>query len=127
MNRRTSREKAMQVLFQLEINECNPDQAIEDFIGLSSASEFLMNLVNGVTNNLLELDSIISENLENWSFDRLASVERVVLRLATYEIKYIEDIPVSVSINEAVELAKKFGDEKSGKFVNGVLSKIIAI
>lgn len=126
MNRRTSREKAMQVLFQLEINDVNPDQAIEDFIGFSNASDFLKVLVNGVTKNLLELDSIISENLENWSFDRLASVEKVVLRMATYEIEYLEDIPESVSINEAVDLAKKFGDEKSGKFVNGVLSKIIA-
>lgn len=126
MNRRTSREKAMQVLFQLEINEVSPDQAIEDFIGLTNASDFLKQLVNGVTDNLLELDSIISENLENWSLDRLASVEKVVIRMATYEIKFIEDIPESVSINEAVELAKKFGDEKSGKFVNGVLSKIIA-
>lgn len=126
MNRRTSREKAMQVLFQLEINEVNSDQAIEDFIGLSNASVFLKELVNGVTENLLELDSIISENLENWSFDRLASVEKVVLRMATYEIEFIGDIPESVSINEAVELAKKFSDEKSGKFVNGVLSKIIS-
>lgn len=125
MNRRTSREKAMQILFQLEINEINPSQAIEDFVGLSSDTDFLKTLVNGVTDNILELDSIISENLENWSFDRLASVERVVLRLATYEIKFMDDIPESVSINEAVDLAKKFGDEKSGKFVNGVLSKII--
>lgn len=125
MNRRTSREKAMQILFQLEINEINPSQAIEDFVGLSSDTDFLKTLVNGVIDNILELDSIISENLENWSFDRLASVERVVLRLATYEIKFMDDIPESVSINEAVDLAKKFGDEKSGKFVNGVLSKII--
>lgn len=126
MNRRTSREKAMQILFQLEINEVSPDQAIDDFIGLSTASDFLIKLVKGVTENTLELDSIISQHLENWSFDRLASVERVVLRLATYEIKFLEDIPESVSINEAVELAKKFSDEQSGKFVNGVLSKIIA-
>lgn len=63
--------------------------------------------------------------MENWTIDRIASIERTVLRMSVYEIEYLDDIPISVTINEAVELANKYGDENSGKFVNGVLSKII--
>ena len=71
------------------------------------------------------LDEIISTHLENWSLDRLAAVERTILRLATFEINHLEDIPLNVSINEAVELGNRFGDEKSGRFINGVLSNIV--
>lgn len=125
MNRRTAREKAMQILFQLEVNDIDPAQAIENFIGSTEGSDFFTKLIEGVIEYNKEIEEIISSNLENWTIDRVASVEKVILRIATYEITYLEDIPKSVSINEAVELAKKFGDEKSGKFVNGVLSKII--
>ena len=125
MNRRTAREKAMQILFQLEINDIEPTLAIENFIESTEGNEFLTALVEGVIKYIAEIDEVISSSLENWTFDRVASVEKIILRIATYEINYLEDIPESVSINEAVELAKKFGDEKSGQFVNGVLSKII--
>ncbi|OJH17022.1 transcription antitermination factor NusB, partial [Bacillus obstructivus] len=81
---------------------------------------------HGVTDHQQEIDSIISDHLEKWTLNRIASVERSILRIATFEIKFLDDIPNSVSINEAIELANKFGDEKSGKFVNAVLSKIIS-
>lgn|SRR5690625_3178302 len=125
MNRRTAREKAMQVLFQLNMNESNPKEAIHNFIGDEEVNQLLYTLVEGVTEKNDEIDKIISNHLENWSLDRVAIVERTILKIAIYEIKYIDDIPENVSINEAVELAKKFGDETSGKFVNGVLSKIL--
>lgn len=125
MNRRTAREKAMQVLFQLNMNESNPKEAIHNFIGDKEVNQLLYTLVEGVTEKNDEIDKIISNHLENWSLDRVAIVERTILKIAIYEIKYIDDIPENVSINEAVELAKKFGDETSGKFVNGVLSKIL--
>lgn len=125
MNRRTAREKAMQILFQLDMNESNPTKAIANVVGQEETNQLLNVLVQGVSDKHEEIDQIISSHLENWTIDRIASVERIILRMATYEIKYLDDIPKNVSINEAVELAKKFGDEKSGSFINGVLSKII--
>lgn len=127
MNRRTAREKAMQVLFQHDINESDSAQAIESFLGSEERNEFLYAIVSGVKEHITEIDATITEHLANWKMDRIASVEKTILRIATYEIKYMDDIPASVSINEAIELAKKYGDEKSGSFVNGVLSKIKAV
>lgn len=72
----------------------------------------------------VQLDEMISKHLVNWKLDRIANVDRAVLRLAVYEMVYVEDIPVNVSMNEAIELAKRFGDDKATKFVNGVLSNI---
>lgn len=126
MKRTTAREKAMQILFQLEINDIDPIVAIENHLGDTKSDDFLTMLVLGVEKNRQEVDDIIIQHLENWTIDRIASVERTVLRIAAYEINFVDSIPESVSINEAVELAKKYADEKSGKFVNGVLSKIIA-
>lgn len=126
MNRHTAREKAFQILFQLDMNDFEPKQAMNDFLEAEEHDMFLTLLVEGVTTNKLEVDRIISENLANWSLQRLASVEKTILRVATYEIHYMEDIPTNVSINEAIELGNRYGDEKSGKFINGVLSKIIA-
>lgn len=125
MNRRTAREKAMQILFQLDINDSSTAEAIEDFLGTDKGDQFLTTLVEGVTEHTVAIDDIIKKHLENWTIDRIASVEKTILRISIYEINYLDDIPISVSINEAVELAKKYGDEMSGKFVNGVLSKII--
>ncbi|WP_099158466.1 transcription antitermination factor NusB [Virgibacillus ndiopensis] len=126
MNRHTAREKAFQILFQLDINDINPGEAAEEYLETMEIDEFLRKLVQGVATNKATIDNTISEHLENWSIQRIASVEKTILRIATYEIKYVEDIPTNVSINEAVELANTYGDEKSGKFVNGVLSKIVA-
>ncbi len=125
MKRTRAREMAMQILFQLEINDIDPVQAIENHLGDQKSDEFLTMLVLGVEENRGAIDDTVIQHLENWTIDRIASVERTVLRIATYEINFIDSIPESVSINEAVELAKKYADEKSGKFVNGVLSKII--
>ena len=126
MKRTTAREKAMQILFQLEINEIDPVQAIENHLGEEKSDKFLLTLVLGVEDNKKEIDNLITQHLEGWTIDRIASVERTVLRIATYEITFEDGIPESVSINEAIELAKKYADERSGKFVNGVLSKIIS-
>lgn len=125
MKRRTAREKALQTLFQIDMNDLPPDQAIEHVMDQPVWDTYLNQLVNGVTNNKVSIDQKIEKNLENWTFNRLAGIEKAVLRIATYEIFYEEDVPESVAINEAVELAHLFGDEKSGKFVNGVLSKMI--
>lgn len=126
MKRRTAREKAFQILFQLDINNNEPTLAIAEFLESEENDLFLTLLVEGVTKYKVEIDDIISKHLENWSFHRLASVEKTILRVATYEIHYLEDVPTNVSINEAIELGNMYGDDKSGKFINGVLSKIIA-
>src|SRR5699024_9586496 len=122
----TEKKKAMQILFKLEINDIDPVQAIDNHLGEEKSDKFLLMLVLGVEENKERIDNVIIQHLENWTIDRIASVERTVLRIATYEIIFVDSIPESVSINEGVELAKKYADEKSGKFVNGVLSKIIA-
>lgn len=125
MNRHSAREKAFQILFQLDINENDPEQAIADHLETIEIDAFLMSLVKGVTEHKEVIDNTVTEHLENWAFSRIASVEKTILRIAVFEIQYLEDVPTNVSINEAVELANTYGEEKSGKFVNGVLSKII--
>ncbi|AKO94092.1 transcription antitermination factor NusB [Priestia filamentosa] len=126
MKRRTAREKALQALFQCEIGQSSPEEAIDNVVEEEAVDAFLRQLVLGVSENKEEIDSLISANLEKWTLDRLANVDRIILRLAVYEMKYEEDIPQNVSINEAIELAKTFGDDQSGRFINGVLSKISA-
>ncbi|WP_188206124.1 transcription antitermination factor NusB [Alkalibacillus aidingensis] len=124
MSRKHSREKAFQVLFQIDINpNSTPDQLIQAMD--EDLSDFANQLINGVLEQKVELDQAISENLDHWSFSRIGTVEKTLLRIAVFEMKYVEEIPEKVSINEAVELAKRFHDEQSGKFINGVLSKFI--
>ncbi|WP_174616349.1 transcription antitermination factor NusB [Virgibacillus ihumii] len=125
MKRHAAREQALQILFQLDVNNNDPKQAMEDHLETLEIDEFLMTLVQGVAAHKEKIDNTIADHLDNWSIDRIASVEKTILRIAIYEIKYEDDIPAGVSINEAVELANVYGDEKSGKFVNGVLSNII--
>jgi transcription antitermination protein NusB len=125
MKRHEAREKAFQILFQLDLLDEDMELTIQERLDEEEQDDFLQRLVNGVVREKQSIDNEIAANLEKWSLNRLPSVEKTVLRIASYEIKYLEDIPDNVSINEAVELAKLYGDEKSGRFVNGVLSKII--
>ena len=124
MKRSEAREKAFQFLFQIDINCEVHEGSIQEYVEEQGNDPFLNQLIQGVIDKKSSLDEIIANHLENWSLDRIAAVERTILRLATFEIKHLEDIPLNVSINEAVELGKRFGDEKSGRFVNGVLSNI---
>ncbi|WP_026906650.1 transcription antitermination factor NusB [Paucisalibacillus globulus] len=125
MKRHEAREKAFQILFQLDLLEEDMGQTIQDRLTEVKQDEFLHQIVNGVVKEKETIDQTISANLENWSLQRLPAVEKTILRIAAFEILYVTDIPENVSINEAIELAKRYGDEKSGKFVNGVLSKLI--
>src|SRR5690625_1664997 len=117
MNRKTAREEAFKQLFQRTMN----DEPIQK----EKLGEYTLFLIDGVHSNEDEIATLIKEHLENWSYDRIPLVERTILQIATYELKFAEDIPVAVGINEALNLAHKYGDEKSAKFINGVLSKII--
>lgn len=124
MKRRKAREKALQAVFQVDVGKIDPEQAYNHMIKDTEEDDFLKQLFFGTIEHVKELDEIIGSHLEHWTVDRLASIDRNVLRIATFEMKFVEEIPFSVSINEAVEIAKKFGDERSPKFINGVLSKI---
>lgn len=125
MSRRAARERALQAMFQVDVGKNIPEMVLEDIVEEEfSEADFLQNLFLNTVRNLDEIDQLIAKHLENWKLERLANVDRNVLRIAVSEIKYMDDVPIAVTINEAVELGKRFGDEKSGSFINGVLSKI---
>jgi N utilization substance protein B len=124
MKRRTAREKALQALFQVNVSNTEPNEAIEHVLDEEKPDGFMNNLVFGTIEHEQELDSLITPHLVNWTIDRLANIDKTILRMAAYELKYEQDIPANVTLDEAVELAKAFGDDHSSKFVNGVLSKI---
>ncbi|WP_096153475.1 MULTISPECIES: transcription antitermination factor NusB [Bacillus] len=126
MKRSEAREKALQAVFQIDLSEIDPKEAIENVLENSSKKEdpFLLQLVLGTVENMSDIDVMITDHLENWTLNRLGAVDRTILRIAVYEIMYEDEIPVSVSMDEAIELAKKFGDDKSSKFINAVLSKV---
>ena len=122
MKRREAREKAVQTLFQLDNTELSVDEAI-NYIIEEPANRFYEQLVRGTVQNKEAIDEVLTGKLEHWSLDRLPKIERTVLRIAVYELLFNEEVPHRVVLNEAIELCKTFGDEKSGRFVNGVLSK----
>ncbi|MBD3858809.1 transcription antitermination factor NusB [Bacillus sp. 28A-2] len=124
MKRRTAREKALQTLFQIDVSNIDPKEAITHALDEQESDPFFEELVFGVLEQKDKLDDMISQHLVNWKLDRIANVDRAILRLSVYEMVHQDDIPVSVSMNEAIELAKLFGDDKAPKFVNGVLSNI---
>ncbi len=129
MKRRKSREEALKLLYQGDIQRVDVRELLEQDV-LSEDGEqtqgdaFSIGLVEGVMKNRLEIDEKIKRFAIDWSLERMSPIDRNVLRIAVYEILYCDDIPIGVSINEAVELAKKYSTETSGKFVNGILGKI---
>ena len=127
MSRRTAREKAFKMLFAIDIGDNTIEEASEIVMYLmknESHKLFILSVVRGVLENLSKINELINKYSDDWSVNRMASTDRNILRLAIYEILYCQDIPVSVSINEAVEIAKKYGDEQSYKFINGLLGAI---
>ncbi|MFD0872100.1 transcription antitermination protein NusB [Chlamydia abortus] len=139
MKRRLARELALQSLYQMQMNEVTSREAIqmaieeavhENEAGLEVtneeiSTEYIRELVDGTYNRLEEIDRLLEKYIKGWKMDRLSKVDREILRLATYEMIYRDDVPAKVVVNEAIELAKHFGSEESGKFVNGVLGQMI--
>ncbi|MEK3953906.1 NusB antitermination factor [Psychrobacillus psychrotolerans] len=121
MKRRQARELALQALFQLDNHEISIEEAIGHVT--EETDPFLTQVVTGVVNYKEEIDATLTDKLENWSLSRLPKIERTVLRIAVFELLYNKETPAKVVINEALEISKIFGDEKSSRFVNGVLSK----
>jgi len=124
MKRREAREKALQTLFQIDVGKVDREMAIEHVMDEMEPDAYLLKLVNGATDHGEQIDQLIQDNLENWKLDRLSNIDRNILRLTTYEFLYSEEVPQNAAMNEAIELAKVFGDDQSPKFVNAVLSKI---
>ncbi len=130
MSRRLAREAAFIALFQIDIGKCRAQQALrrslEDYKLGAEEIAFAEDLVNNTVKNLEKLDALIKKNLVKWELDRLSAIDRNLLRLGLYEILHRPDIPAAVSINEALELAKKFGSTgEAVGFVNGVLDRAV--
>lgn len=129
MRKRTqAREFALQIMYQQDLNP-EPLGALLKSFWESNPSppevqEYAEKIVQGTFLHLREIDAVLSKYAEHWELPRMAVVDRNILRLSTYELLYVEEIPLKVAINEAVNIAKKFSQEDSGKFVNGILDKI---
>jgi N utilization substance protein B len=129
--RHRARELALKVLFQLEHSpEDDPSEALayhaSDVRTTPAILAFADELVRGVTGNRSELDDVIQAASTNWRVDQMGRVDRIVLRMAVYEIAIARKTPLRAAINESIELAKTFGGEESGRFVNGILGKVAA-
>lgn len=126
--RRRAREGALALLYSGDITEQNAMGIVEGGSYPAeeiAVSDYAEKLVNGVVENLEDIDARLAATSENWAVDRMPVVDRVILRMAVYEMLYVDEVPVSVAINEAVELAKAYGGEdESSRFVNGVLGRI---
>ncbi len=130
MSRKKARDNAFKCVYELEFGrDENIEKILENCYDENNSKpdekEYIEVVLKGIKENLVEIDNIILSKLKNWSFDRIAKIDLAILRLAIYEIKYIDDIPEKVSANEAVELAKTYGNNDSKSFVNGVIAKVI--
>lgn len=139
MKRRLAREIAVQSLYQMEMNEVGAAEAVNMLINEAAEEnetdvvirdadamrEYVTALVQGTWNHKEAIDGLLVDYLKGWQISRLSRVDRQILRLAAYEMVFQDDVPAKVSVNEAIELSKHFGTDESGKFVNGVLGRMI--
>ncbi len=127
-NRTKAREYALQILYQVDLTRADAQQAVQEFWLYHTVPQevqsFATQLAQGVLTHLDEIDRLISTHANNWQINRMAVVDRNILRLGIFELLYQDQTPPKVCLNEAIELAKRFGDEESGKFVNGILDTI---
>lgn len=128
-SRHQSRERALQILFQYDIHG-KSGVWLDEFWNQYHASEdvkaFTEQLVNGVLEHKKDLDALIGKYATNWKVSRMQIVDRNILRLGAFELLHLDEVPAKVTVNEAIELAKAFGDEEAAKFVNGILDKLLA-
>jgi len=126
--RSKAREYALQILYQLDVTRAQAPQILQDFWAVHPAPAdvraFATQVVEGTVEHLAQINQLIARHANNWDITRMAIVDRNILRLGAYELLYLDEVPVKVCLNEAVELAKRFGDEESSKFVNGILDTI---
>ncbi|MCX7991307.1 MAG: transcription antitermination factor NusB [Proteobacteria bacterium] len=126
-NRRKARENAIKILYQLEMSGYSPEECIRIYWEGQDEKEEVKDysnyIVRGVSANIKDIDEKIQSLSKNWILDRMHKVDKAILRLSAFELLFIEDVPFKVAIDEAIELAKKFGTEESKKFINGILDK----
>ncbi|NMB00920.1 MAG: transcription antitermination factor NusB [Firmicutes bacterium] len=129
MSRRLARQVAFQTLFQVDLSksdiESALEQRLEDVALTPENQEYVRTVVRGVSQQIPALDAQIGAVSQAWEVHRLGFVDRNILRLAIYEIVFMDDIPAGVAVNEAVELAKKYGDDESPRFINGLLGTVV--
>lgn len=130
MNRKLSREKTMELLFGMTLSKDTIEEAIEGFVDNYEGDikeidlTYVKQALIGIENNKEVIDKVIEENLHSWKLERISKVNLSILRLSTYEVLYDKEIPRSVAINEALEITRRYSDEKSVGFINGVLDKV---
>ena len=140
-NRRKAREVSLQLLYETELAHKSGKEVTDRFLrdphcllleeadlaptAMEEVKVFTRQITDGVTNNVREIDQLIEGHSTHWKVSRMASVDRNILRMAVFELLYCQDIPASVTINEAIEIAKRFGTEDSPGFVNGILDRIL--
>jgi transcription antitermination protein NusB len=127
-SRRRGREQALQVLYSVVIGDREPHDAVREIVGEGAEQEqraFVEELAMGTLGYAEEADRIVSPLLEGWAIERLPTIDRLLLEMATFELNCCPETPAAVAINEAVALAKRFSTEDSGRFVNGVLSAVV--
>ena len=128
MGRRLARELAMKVLYRYEEGDTDSPMTMTELFKEKTYTDadktFCRNLVETTLNNLPEIDRQIMQVLQNWPYDRISVIDKTILRLGACEVLFLEDIPPQVSINEAIELGKKYGGTDSGRFINGVLDAV---
>lgn len=126
--RRSSRELALKFLYQSELNAGDFDEQMSQFLEISPVQEdvrkFMVDLLESITHSKKEIDELLEKSSENWSLSRMTVIDRNILRIATAELLFHKDVPPKVVIDEAVEIAKKFGSEDSPDFINGVMDRI---
>lgn len=136
MIRRVAREMVLQSLFQMDFTQADPDESLKIALEVQRDEEkseeaekafgYAEKVLKGVSENLSEIDGLIGKYAINWEVKRMPGIDRNILRMAIYEMRFAkEKLPVTVAVNEAVELAKTFGTEKSSRFINGVLGKLM--
>ena len=130
MNRKLSRDKTMELLFGMTLSKDTVEEVVEGFVDNYEGDikeidlTYVKQALIGIENNKEAIDKVIEENLHNWKIERISKVNLSILRLSTYELLYNEEIPRGVAINEALEITRRYSDEKSVGFINGVLDKI---
>ena len=129
-DRRQARELALQALYSFDVARTDMDQSLESFCANNeesltpSVKPFFLDLVKGVMENRSRIDALLNTYSKNWKLTRMPVVDRNIMRIAVFEFIKLSDIPCSVTINEAVEIGKKYGTRDSGAFINGVLDRI---
>lgn len=127
MNRSELREEAFKLLYSMEVQGELEKEQVEEYITENNIdkSDYIYDIINGISNNIEEIEKIISNNLKSdWRIDRISKINLALLKLSIYEIKY-KELPYKVVINEVVELAKKFGEDTSSNFINGILANVV--